>query len=132
MTTTKRWSKTINLLALNVVAGVEDNKYFCPVFGTTHTLPSPRNDIQGQRNMRLFYYRGHSYFIKEIYNTEKQDYYYMFGLFLPSKKGTNELPALCNIVMISKKIDHAIFFDTSGKLIGDTPNAYSPSAFTGF
>jgi len=119
MTTKTTWSKTIVNLGYNIVAGLEENKFFCPVFGTVHQLPEPTNDIQGQRNLRRFYYRGYTYYIKEIWHSKNNKYYNMFGLYVQPKH-ENDLPALCPIMMISCNIDHTIYFDTNGKVLKET------------
>lgn len=120
MSTTKtKWSETINSLAYNVVAGLEENQFHCPVFGTVHPLPDPINSISGQRNLRRFHYRGYSYYVKEIFNSAESKYYYMFGLYLQPKK-EHDRASLCPILMISKNMAHAIYFDTTGKVLKTT------------
>ena len=117
MATTKTtWSETINNLGFNVVAGIRAECFFCPVFGTTHRLPEPSNKISGQRNLRIFNYRGYIYYIKEVYNTERADYYYAFGLYV-SPKQEGDLPALHPVMFVSKDMSHSIHFDTMGKVM---------------
>lgn len=114
MTQTTIWSTTIKRLGLNVICGLEHGCYYCPVFGSRHTLPASTNSITGQRNIRIFAYRGHTYFVKEVWHARDSMLYFQFGLYIPPR--TDEKAILCPVLMQSKDLAKVLYFNVAGTI----------------
>jgi len=107
------WSETVKLLGFNIIATIDDNKYFCPLFGTEFKLPPPHNLYDGQRNLRVFSYRGFQYYVKSVWHTKALKDYYVFGLYTHPEGGYKTLRP---ILLVSPDLKHVVYFDTKGSV----------------
>jgi len=86
------WSKTIEKLGLNIVAGLKNREFICPVFGITHKIEdSYEMDTNG--SLYVIPYRGYHYFLRRTYDYGTEKVNWSFGL----------------VYIKNKSLDHAIY-----------------------